>query len=229
MRFAIIAAGDGSRLAAEGLGVPKPLVRIEGMPMIGRLTRMFVSHGADRVAVIVNPRQPETVAFMRDLSKTLPVDLVVEDTPTPMHSLHALAPYLQGVPFCATTVDTVFRDDSLAGLIKAFEGSDFDGMMGVTGLVDDEKPLYVRTERDMTISAFLDEKADCRFVSAGVYALAPAALDVLARAVGEGEKRMRHFQRRLLDNGMRLKAFDMGQVIDVDHVADIEAARRMLL
>ena len=30
MTYAIIAAGEGSRLAAEGLNVPKPLVRVAG-------------------------------------------------------------------------------------------------------------------------------------------------------------------------------------------------------
>jgi hypothetical protein len=40
---------------------------------------------------------------------------------------------------------------------------------------------------------------------------------------------MRYFQRRLLEVGMRLKAFDMGRVIDVDHVGDIEKAQEIAL
>ena len=34
MKFAIIAAGEGSRLAQEGVEEPKPLVSVCGQPMI---------------------------------------------------------------------------------------------------------------------------------------------------------------------------------------------------
>ena len=224
MRFGIIAAGEGSRLALEGSGQPKPLVPIAGVPMIERLARIFMNCGADRIAVIVNDRNPDTVSYVRRMSAHMPVDLVVKSTPTPMHSLMELAPYLGRERFCVTTVDTVFRENELADMMKAFESTSYDGLMGVTSLIDDEKPLYVDTDSDMLIRGFLDEQGGCRFVSAGIYALKAQALDVLAQCLESGQTRMRYFQRRLLEEGMRLKAFDMGRVIDVDHVGDIEKA-----
>ncbi len=229
MRFGIIAAGEGSRLALEGSGQPKPLVPIAGVPMIERLARIFMNCGADRIAVIVNDRNPDTVSYVRRMSAHMPVDLVVKSTPTPMHSLMELAPYLGRERFCVTTVDTVFRENELADMMKAFESTSYDGLMGVTSLIDDEKPLYVDTDSDMLIRGFLDEQGGCRFVSAGIYALKAQALDVLARCLESGQTRMRYFQRRLLEEGMRLKAFDMGRVIDVDHVGDIEKAQEIAL
>lgn len=224
MRFGIIAAGEGSRLALEGSGQPKPLVPIAGVPMIERLARIFMNCGADRIAVIVNDRNPDTASYVRRMSAHMPIDLVVKSTPTPMHSLMELAPYLGLERFCVTTVDTVFREKELADMMKAFESTSYDGLMGVTSLIDDEKPLYVDTDSEMLIRGFLDEQGGCRYVSAGIYALKAQALDVLARCLGSGQTRMRYFQRRLLEEGMRLKAFDMGRVIDVDHVGDIEKA-----
>ena len=229
MRFGIIAAGEGSRLALEGSGQPKPLVPIAGVPMIERLARIFMNCGADRIAVIVNDRNPDTVSYVRRMSAHMPIDLVVKSTPTPMHSLMELAPYLGRERFCVTTVDTVFREKELADMMKAFESTSYDGLMGVTSLIDDEKPLYVDTDSDMLIRGFLDEQGGCRFVSAGIYALKAQALDVLARCLESGQTRMRYFQRRLLEEGMRLKAFDMGRVIDVDHVGDIEKAQEIAL
>ena len=224
MRFGIIAAGEGSRLALEGSGQPKPLVPIAGVPMIERLARIFMNCGADRIAVIVNDRNPDTASYVRRMSAHMPIDLVVKSTPTPMHSLMELAPYLGRERFCVTTVDTVFRENELVDMMKAFESTSYDGLMGVTSLIDDEKPLYVDTDSDMLIRGFLDEQGGCRFVSAGIYALKAQALDVLAQCLESGQTRMRYFQRRLLEEGMRLKAFDMGRVIDVDHVGDIEKA-----
>ena len=229
MRFGIIAAGEGSRLALEGSGQPKPLVPIAGVPMIERLARIFMNCGADRIAVIVNDRNPDTASYVRRMSAHMPIDLVVKSTPTPMHSLMELAPYLGRERFCVTTVDTVFRENELADMMKAFEITSYDGLMGVTSFIDDEKPLYVDTDSEMLIRGFLDEQGGCRYVSAGFYALKAQALDVLAQCLESGQTRMRYFQRRLLEEGMRLKAFDMGRVIDVDHVGDIEKAQEIAL
>lgn len=43
-----------------------------------------------------------------------------------------------------------------------------------------------------------------------------------------GVSRMRNFQRALVGAGLDLKAFDMGDIIDVDHAGDIEKARAFL-
>lgn len=224
MVFGIISAGDGSRLAIEGLAQSKPLVPICGEPMIERLVRIFMRCGAGRIAVIINGRDSQTVSLMERLSTELPIDLVVKRTPSPMHSLLELAPFLGTDRFCVTTVDTVFSESRFRAMIDEFAVSGHDGLMGVTSLIDDEKPLYVSVDDDMMINGFLDEKGSCRFVSAGIYALKASALEVLRDCVDDGQVRMRYFQRRLLESGFRLKASDMGPVVDVDHVSDIEKA-----
>ena len=223
MRFGIISAGEGSRLASEGFSQPKPLVPICGVPMIERLIRIMNACGAQRIAVIVNGENPETVSLL----KSLPVDLVVKKTPTPMHSLMELAPYLEGDRFCVTTVDTVFSESRFRSMMDEFSRSHMDGLMGVTSLIDDEKPLYVGTDSEMMITGFHDSQDECRYVSAGIYALKPQALDVLRGCLESGQTRMRYFQRQLLEAGMRLKAFDMGQVVDVDHVSDVARAQEI--
>ena len=42
MDYAIIAAGEGSRLAQEGIKWPKPLVRLNGTALIDRLIDIFL-------------------------------------------------------------------------------------------------------------------------------------------------------------------------------------------
>lgn len=221
MRFGIISAGEGSRLASEGFSQPKPLVPICGVPMIERLVRIMQGCGADKIAVIVNGENPETVSLL----KSLPVDLVVKKTPTPMHSMMELAPYLEGDSFCVTTVDTVFSESRFRTMMDEFSKSPLDGLMGVTSLIDDEKPLYVDVDGGMMIKGFHDLQDGCRYVSAGIYALKTRALDILKGCLDSGQTRMRYFQRQLLEAGMRLKAFDMGQVVDVDHVSDVARAQ----
>jgi len=227
MRFAIIAAGEGSRLAEEGLNVPKPLVPIDGIPMIERLAGILMRQDADRIAVIINGKSAETLALLESMSRRIPLDLVVRNTLSPMHSLLALAPFLDSDRFCAMTVDTVFQEERFSRMITEFTNTGFDGIMGVTSFVDDEKPLYVSVDDSMEIQGFHDTEERCRFVSAGIYCLKKEALDVLSKCVEEGGRRMRLFQRRLIEEGMRLKAFDLGRVIDVDHLSDVGKAEQI--
>ena len=147
MDYAIIAAGEGSRLVEEGVTTPKPLVRLLGEPMIDRLMGLFLRHGATSISVIVNEEMTDVQHHMEQLALPVPLNLVVRSTPSSMHSFHALRPFLTSDTCCLTTVDTVFREEPFAAYIDAFERSPLlDGMMAVTAYVDDEAPLYVRTD-----------------------------------------------------------------------------------
>lgn len=229
MRFAIIAAGEGSRLASEGVKAPKPLIEIQGVPLIERLVRIFARQGADSINIIINEQQPETLAHIRELQKLFPINVVVKSTPSSMHSLHALSHLLRGDKFCLTTVDTLFREEEFAEYIKTFKESDGDGIMAVTDYIDDEKPLYVDTDSQLDITAFCDKPTEnSRYISGGIYGLTPKALDILDECMAEGIERMRNFQRRLIDGGMRLKAYPFTKIIDIDHAEDIEKAERFI-
>ena len=54
MNYAIIAAGEGSRLAQEGIVTPKPLVKVNNERLIDRLIHIFMDHDADQISVICN-------------------------------------------------------------------------------------------------------------------------------------------------------------------------------
>ena len=229
MKYAIIAAGEGSRLASEGIKTPKPLIPLQGVPIIERLVRIFMRHGASSISIIVNEEQPETLSFLQGLQREFPIDIVVKSTPSSMHSLHALSHLLRGDRFCLTTVDTLFHEDEFAAYIDALEQSDSDGIMAVTAYIDDEKPLYVDTDENLNITAFCDTPdAESRYISGGIYGLTPRALDILDECMSQGIERMRNFQRRLVEGGMQLKAYPFSKIIDIDHAEDIAKAEKFL-
>lgn len=230
MIYAILAAGEGSRLAQEGCEVPKPMVRIQGETLIGRLIRVFVANGATRIVVITNAQHTATEAYLRSLTLPVPLDIVVQSTPSSMHSLYALSDYLSAEErFCLTTVDTVFSEDEFARYINTFCTSSLDGLMAVTSYVDDEKPLYVQTADDLTITNFCDTcEESCHHVSGGIYCLTRQSLVTLERCIGEGQSRMRNFQRQLVADGLHLKAYPFSKIIDVDHCSDIPKAEELV-
>lgn len=230
MLYAILAAGEGSRLAEEGCEVPKPLVRIQDETLIGRLIRVFIANGASRIVVICNAKHAATQAYLRSLTLPIPLDIVVQSTPSSMHSLYAIRDYLKAEErFCVTTVDTIFSEREFAQYIHAFRESDLDGLMAVTTYVDDEKPLYVQTDDGLTITNFCDTCEErCAHVSGGIYCLTPKALGTLTRCIEQGQSRMRNFQRQLVADGLYLKAYPFSKIIDVDHASDIVKAEQLI-
>ena len=54
MKYALIAAGQGSRLVSEGVKVPKPLVQVGGTPLLSRLFRIFLDNDAESICIIIN-------------------------------------------------------------------------------------------------------------------------------------------------------------------------------
>lgn len=230
MNYAIIAAGEGSRLAQEGVAKPKPLVDICGEPMIGRLINLFCRCNAESISIIVNEQMTEVREYIESLSLDILVNLVVKTTPSSMHSFFELSRVIPKGRFCLTTVDTIFREQDFRPYIEAMEADErYDGMMAVTDYIDDEKPLYVQTDDDLNITAFRDERYDgAKYISGGIYALNEKAIDVLADCMERGVARMRNFQRALVDAGLRLKAYPMGKILDVDHAGDIEKAENFI-
>lgn len=231
MHYAIIAAGEGSRLAQEGVELPKPLVKLNGKPMVKRLIDIMIDCNAESLSIIVNEQMVQVRQYIDSLDLPVPLHLVVKSTPSSMHSFYEVS---RNFPargkFILTTVDTIFHEEDFRRYVEAFEENDTaDGFMGVTDFIDDEKPLYIDTDADMNILAYRDQPwEDVKFISGGIYGLTPPCLNVLEDCMNKGVSRMRNYQRALVETGLRLKAFPFGKIVDVDHAGDIATAEKFI-
>lgn len=228
MKFAILAAGEGSRLAQEGVELPKPLVKVNGEAMIDRLIRIFNDCGAEDIYIITNNLTELTQDHLRQLQENdEKIHLIVKTTPSSMHSFYELRKVMGNGKFCLTTVDTIFREDEFRQYIQAWENADDDGLMAVTDYIDDEKPLYIATDAHLNITAFLDDEPQ-PYISGGIYGLSDTSFPVIDKCISEGQSRMRNFQRQLVKDGLHLKAYPFSKILDVDHASDIEKAEAFL-
>jgi len=234
MKFAIIAAGDGSRLAQEGITEPKPLVKVRGERLIDRLIRIFMGNNATEIVVICNEQMSDVASHLKMIQDKglngLPVPLrfVVKSTPSSMHSFYELRNFLRDAPFILTTVDTIFDESEFHNYVLSFQdkiAQGTDALMGVTDYIDDEKPLYVGIDNVMRINGYYDTpQADSHFISAGIYGLTAPSLDILEACIEKGESRMRNFQRALVAAGLQIEAYPLTKVFDIDHIDDIRKA-----
>ena len=97
MKYAIIAAGVGSRLAAEGIEFPEPHEEGDGEALSGRLIGIFMDNGAEEIVVICNDMATLVPRHLIDIQRDglkgrpIPQRFVVKSTPSSMHSFHEIS------------------------------------------------------------------------------------------------------------------------------------------
>lgn len=86
MKYAIIAAGEGSRLAKEGVNAPKPLVKVNGVCLIDRLISVFMDNHAEQIIVICNSNMTAVSQHLAELKEkglngtAVPLEYIVKST-----------------------------------------------------------------------------------------------------------------------------------------------------
>jgi choline kinase len=227
----VLAGGTGSRLAAEGLSDPKPLVSVRGRPQVVRLIETLLAAGCPTVTCMVR----EGLAGVRETIEGEfggeRVKVVLCRTPSSLHTLVAgLGAVPDGAIFCAM-VDTVMRPPDWHRAFRETaahleEGA--DAVLVVTPFIQDETPLYVHRDAQGRAVRVGSQRCEPPLVTGGVYGFSAAARGAAGEALADGVHRMRGFLQRLLEEGARVPTVEVEQVVDLDHVADLKAAEAMV-
>ena len=230
INYAIIAAGDGSRLVKEGITTPKPLIEVNGEKLIERLIRIFSSNNAKSINIIINDYMTEVEDYLKKTQQTVPINVIVKSTKSSMHSFYELSKILGRGKFCLTTVDTIFPEKEFGEFIKGFvDNENLSGYFAITDFIEDESPLYVDVNDDMYVTGFYDSAPDnARYISGGIYCLNSECFSILKNYIDSGKARMRNFQRALIENKYEIKGYPFTKIVDVDHAEDIETASMFL-
>jgi NDP-sugar pyrophosphorylase family protein len=229
MNFAIIAAGEGQRLKAEGIDIPKPLIRINNVPMIERLLDIIDRQNPDSINIIINEESKDVYNFLSNHRLKEKINLKIKTTESSLHSLYELKLFLTGKPFCLFTTDTIFQEYEFINFIDFIKNiNNYDGVLGITEFIDDEKPLYVELDEDNFILHFNDKINNNSFVTGGIYYFTPAVFNEVDTAIENNYKRLRNFLKLLTKRKYKLQGFIFSKIIDVDHLEDIKTAEEFL-
>jgi NDP-sugar pyrophosphorylase family protein len=228
---AILAAGSGQRLRPASGTVPKPLVELQGQPLLFRQFDLLIKLGTSPIYVIINS---ETHRLMQQRGLRPPdgVELLVEDTANSMESLLRLGEHIIPGYFLLMTVDAVMHAADLhsfvtnATKITANPQLRLDGALGVVRWRGDSNPLFAQITDDGIIAELGERQA--AMVTAGVYLFSTAIFDHAAEARARGLDAMRRFLRMLLEKEARFAALEVPLAIDVDDPTELWAAREML-
>lgn len=241
----IIAAGWGERL---GQKVPKALTPVGGKALIDYTLDGFQAAGITQVTCIINESSREVRAYVDESRRPLKMDWIVKTTPSSMHSFLIVLERLSALGqsnYLMTTVDSICPPRAYAQFMAdADRCADADVVLGLTKLIDDEKPLRVAMRGregtglmpDMLIEdpasfeivAMTNNGFDSEYVTAGFYRVSPAILSVKDEVLAKDFSALRQYLGFLLKQGYRFYGAPLPPVIDVDRPQDIQAAETLL-
>lgn len=226
--FGIIAAGEGSRLKAEGIQKSKPMIPINGKPLIEWIIVPALNSGVEKINCIINEESNDLKAYLNKYTYSHKINLLVKNTKSSFHSLIEISQHLTP-PFLISTVDSIFKEDEFRSFLEfGINVSNADVVVASTNFIDDEKPLYINLNEDGYVIDFYDSAKDYEFVTGGLYLFKREIKKEIKEAMESDTKRLRNFLRFLIRKEFRIQAYNFSKIIDVDHISDIEAAESFL-
>ena len=229
MKVGILAAGEGSRLRASGLHLPKPLLPIGGVPLIGRLLRALQLLAPEEIVCIINHQGSSVADYVQQHYPSLPMTFVQQDTASSYESFTVLCAHLRGAPFLVTTVDAVFTPDFLPQFVAAaHQHTGMDMMLTLTTFIDDEKPLYVGLDAQQRIRRMGEAARGSAHVTSGFYYCAPSVSAACAGLPPRRVNALREFLGWLVQQGYWLQGYLAPKMVDVDRPQDIAVAEQFV-
>jgi NDP-sugar pyrophosphorylase family protein len=229
LHFGIIAAGEGLRLIEEGINIPKPLVEVNGIPLIKRIIDIAVNYNAASITCIINENSQELEEYLHNNPLSIPFNLIIKSTPSSLHSFQQISRFLE-TPFLLTTIDSIFQEEELNSFLNyGLTNEEADIVAAVTGFIDDEKPLYVTVGEQSQITSFGSSTDYSDYVTGGLYLFKKNVNDELNSAIDKGMSRLRNFLTYLAAQDFHFYAYMFSKIIDVDHVSDIRKAEDFLI
>jgi NDP-sugar pyrophosphorylase family protein len=241
----IIAAGWGERL---GQKIPKALTPVGGKALIDYALDGFEAAGIERVTCIVNEAARAVPEHVARSGRKLAMDWIVRTTPSSMHSflivLERLARHGESSYFM-TTVDSICPPEAYRDFVRTSDRfKNADVSLGLTTLIDDEKPLRVAMRgaegtgimparvqdnpEAFEIVAMTTNGFESEHVTAGFYRAGPKILKEKEMALAGKFTALRQYLGYLLKYGYRFYGVPLPAVIDVDRPQDIRAAEHLL-
>jgi NDP-sugar pyrophosphorylase family protein len=223
VRGAIIAAGEGSRLRADGYRVPKPMVEVAGLPLIGVVLRNFTTAGITAITIILNEQERECVDWVRTRFPALELDFIVKTTASSLESFREVTGRGPAGPMLVSTVDAWCAAEDFARFAAAAASRPDDAtVLAVTPFVSDEKPLWVTLGAGGRVEGL--GTADSGLVTAGVYRVSDRVRRLApARPLG----RLREYLGWLHERGEPLYGEIIETVVDVDRALDVASAEAL--
>jgi choline kinase len=228
----ILAAGSGSRLVDARGDVPKPLMPVAGLPLVGHALNHAAASGCTSAVVVLGYEGARVRAAIEAMTPPLAIRFVTSPDPSLPNGVSLLAaePVVE-TAFFLQMVDHLFADLALPLLV----GTPLDPTEGGRVLVDSHP---VNLDLDDATKVRLEGRRVCAIgkglspwdaIDAGCFVLTHHVFEALRAAPADEARTVSSGMRQLVARGL-LTAVDVNGLewMDVDTPADRDAAERLM-
>ena len=221
MQAIVIAAGEGRRLRPVTERWPKPILPIDGRPVVATVLRELRAAGCDRVTVVTGHLAEQVERLLGDGS-AFGLELGYARQPRPDGSADAVSRGLAAgaeAPLLVATADTVFRPGDLARFASAFKTAGTPGAVA-TRRAPPPGPATARVEIDGGLATRIAAAGESPFAHASLWGLGPELIAYLEGLGGPPFELLEAYQRAIED-GLRVSAFEIEPTRDLTDPLDL--------
>jgi NDP-sugar pyrophosphorylase family protein len=214
----VMAAGEGTRLRPLTERWPKPVLPIDGRPVLASLLRELAAGGVERCVVVVGHLSSQVEALAGDGSA---FGLSVSFATQPRADGSADAVRRAGLepPYLVVGADTLFRAGDIGRFAAGAEG--FDGAIAVRREPPPEPPdRYGVRSVDGVVERVLDDDPSNPLAGAPLWLVGRSVADRFATLPGPPFELSRAFQDAV-DGGARITAVEIGPTRDLTRPEDL--------
>ena len=229
MTAGIIAAGEGSRLAASHPETVKPLVAVAGRPLVHWVIDRLRTAGIGSVTVLTNSRGTAVPPSLSRAFPGLKFDFFCADTASSFESFRLVSRRLaeNADSFLISTVDALIAPADIGRFLNECRAAKADAGLALTEFVDDENPLWADLGENGLVTALGERSHAKKTVTCGLYYMTRAAAGKLPTAGAHA--RLRDFWTALVASGARVSGVVLAKTLDVDRPQDVAAAEKFLM
>jgi NDP-sugar pyrophosphorylase family protein len=217
----VMAAGEGRRLRPLTERWPKPVLPIDGRPVLATLLRALGEEGLRRV-VLVAGHLAEQVEALAGVGPAFGLELRTVRQPRPDGSADAVRRAVAGgaePPVVVCAADTVFRPGDLRRFADA--AADADGAIAVRREPPPEPPArYAVRVENGSVTKVLDPDPANPLGGAPLWLLGPPLVELLDGLSGPPFELAEAFQRAV-DAGRRVLGVEIGPTRDLTDPVDL--------
>ena len=220
-----MAAGEGKRMRPLTARWPKPILPIEGRPVVTTLLHELAAAGLRRVTVVVGYLGEQIEALVGD-GRAFGVAVRYARQPEPVGSADAVARALlagAGPPLLVSAADTVYRAGDVDRAARAWLASGAAGGLAVRHLPGEPLARSVRVADGLVLEVVEDpapEAPRSPFFPAPLWFLDAELAAGLAHLPGPPFELADAFQRAI-DTGSRVAALEIGPTRDLTAPEDV--------
>lgn len=212
----VIAAGVGSRLRPLTDLYAKPVLPVDGTPVLALLLRELAAAGCPR-ATIVTGHLAEQVERLAGDGSAFGVELSYVRQAAPDGSADAVATAAMEAPYLVVGADTVFTPGDVACVAAALEGA--GGVLAVRRRLDGEPVRNGVGVREGWIERLHVEQGE--LAGAPLWAAGPAIAARIAERPGRPPYELATAFQGAIDAGERVRAVEIGPTRDLTAPADL--------